>query len=84
MWDEEPNFLHDVLTQLERGADLNRVLLQMGALFIPPLVINSPSRFVRVESVLSDVWNCTISSTAVNSCNPRGALLFNEWFNENP
>ena len=82
VWDEEPHFLRDVQTQLERGADLNLMLLQMGAVFLPPVVLNSrlPSRFVSAQSVLSCVWSCTISSAAINSGDPRVALLFNVWF----
>ena len=65
VWDEEPHFLRDVQTQLERGADLNRMLLLMGALFQTQLVLSSRSlkwfpipvviNFVSVESVLSVV-----------------------------
>ena len=72
---EDLSFLDAVRSQLECGADLNRLFLRTSATFYKT---RAPRRSVGVKSVLSIVWQMPINCTDFCSRNLRIALGFNK------
>ena len=75
MWASDSHFLRDVQTQLECGADLNRLFLRTCA---QDGSTRAVYRFVRAESVLSVAWQTAICCSVATSSKPRVALRFND------